>query len=162
MITRALPIIGLAVALSGGAAQASPRSPLGAGLSGAFGHAAGASARAESRMVASTTSTSGYRAASPAPVSTSSDLKPLSDAVGGHTVWKSTPESGVTNYATYKPNPRNPTGFDQVKRADMTGAPHYNKKSKADVPTPHVQSKTTPGGVRPILFRNEVPKSSRR
>lgn len=162
-MNKALPTIGLAIALAAGAAQASPRSPLGAAFSGSVGQAAGSAVRAESRALSTTTSSSsGYRAAPTAPVTPANDLKAVTDAAGSHTVWKATPQSGVTNYATYKPNPRNPTGFDQTARVDLTGKAHHNKKLKTAIATPHVQNKQTPGGVRPVLFPNEVPKSSRK
>lgn len=38
---------------------------------------------------------------------------------------KRNPNTGeVTNYETWKSNPRNPSGFDSVKRYDGVGSPH--------------------------------------
>jgi hypothetical protein len=44
----------------------------------------------------------------------------------------------------------------QVKRVDLEGAPHYNKLTRESVPTPHVQSRDIPGGVRPATPQ-EIP-----
>lgn len=46
----------------------------------------------------------------------------------------------ITNTATYKMNPQNPSGFQEVKRVDRVGVPHNG------VPTPHVHEN---GKVRP-------------
>jgi hypothetical protein len=49
------------------------------------------------------------------------------------------------------------SGFDQAKRVDITGDPHFNKATRQDVPTPHVHEKGVPGGVRPAR-PDEVPQ----
>ena len=81
-------------------------------------------------------------------------LKPDPKAQGPHTTFKTDPKTGkVTKYTTWRPNPRNPTGFDPHKRVDVKpgGRPHRG------VPTPHAQGRRIPGGVRPAR-RNELPK----
>jgi hypothetical protein len=85
-------------------------------------------------------------------------LQPDPKAEGPHTSFKRDPQTGkVSGYAEWQPNPRNPSGFDQAKRVDVTGAPHFNKVTREDVATPHVQEKGVPGGVRPAR-PDEVPK----
>ena len=85
-------------------------------------------------------------------------VKPHPDATGAHTTWKSNPQTGkITRHETYRPNPKNPSGFDKVKSTDLTGAPHVNKSTGASVPTPHTQGKGIPGGVRPAT-PNEIPR----
>jgi len=56
-----------------------------------------------------------------------------------------------------KANPLNPSGFDKVQRYDGIGKGHINKVTKQNVPTPHVNGKSIPGGVRPAN-PNEIPK----
>ena len=60
------------------------------------------------------------------------NLKPDPDAQGAHTTFKRGPDGTIEHYATYKTNPRNPSGFDEVLRYDGVGKPHNN------VPTPHI------------------------
>jgi len=86
---------------------------------------------------------------------------PDENAKGAHTVIKRHKETGkITNYVTYEPNPNNPSGFQEIQRTD-TGAvtPHedYNKKTKENIPTPHIHGKDILGGVRPAND-NELPK----
>ena len=77
-----------------------------------------------------------------------SNLKPESSAKGDHTTFKRDVKTGkVTHYATYKKNPLNPSGFDEVLRFDGVGGAHVNKLTLADIPTPHIHGKTIPGGV---------------
>lgn len=84
-------------------------------------------------------------------------LKPVQNAGGEHCTFKRDPVTGkITGYAEWKPNARNPSGFDEVKRVDVTGGPHTNKATKEKVPTPHVHGKDIPGGVRPAQ-PDEVP-----
>ncbi len=45
---------------------------------------------------------------------------PVQGAEGPHSVVKRDASGNVTNTATYAPNPQNPTGFDEVKRVDVT------------------------------------------
>lgn len=81
-------------------------------------------------------------------------LKPDPKAQGPHTTFKTDPKTGkVTKYTTWRPNPRNPTGFDPHKRVDVKpgGRPHRG------VPTPHAQGRRIPGGVRPAR-KNELAK----
>ena len=48
-------------------------------------------------------------------------LKPDLNAQGDHTVFKRGPDGSINKYATYKQNPKNPTGFDEVLRFDSVG-----------------------------------------
>jgi hypothetical protein len=85
-------------------------------------------------------------------------LKPDPSAQGAHSTFKMDPTTGrVTGHAEWQPNPRNPSCFDQAKRVDVTGAPHYNKVTGERVPTPHTHGKDIPGGVRPAT-PDEVPR----
>lgn len=83
-------------------------------------------------------------------------LSPIGEAVGPHTTLKRGADGRVTNYATYKPNPRNPSKFDEVKRVDLKGKAHYDKKTRKVVRTPHVHEKG--GEVRPARAE-EIPRS---
>ena len=84
-------------------------------------------------------------------------LKPNSSATGAHSTFKVDPKTGkITNYATWKPNPKNPSGFDEVIRYDGVGDPHYNKVTQEYL-MPHVHDKTTPGKVR-APYSDEIPK----
>jgi hypothetical protein len=77
--------------------------------------------------------------------------EPVKDAVGEHSTWKTNGDGKITKYETWQPNPKNPSGFDSVKRVDTQyGNPHLHvdKTTKQPVPTPHVHEK---GGVRPAL-----------
>jgi RHS repeat-associated protein len=81
-------------------------------------------------------------------------LKPDPKAQGPHSTFKTDPKTGkVTGYTTWTPNPSNPSGFDPRKRVDVKsgGRPHRG------VPTPHVQGRRIPGGVRPAR-KYELPK----
>ena len=59
-------------------------------------------------------------------------LKPSSEATGDHSSFKTDGSGKTTNTATYKQNSKNPSGFDEVKRVDVTGKAHNG------VNTPHV------------------------
>jgi len=74
---------------------------------------------------------------------------PVKGAEGPHSVPRPGPGQPVKGYATYKPNPKNPTGFDEEKRVDVVGKPHDG------VPTPHVVEPGKP--VRPAR-PDELPK----
>ncbi|MFC5401677.1 RHS repeat domain-containing protein [Cohnella soli] len=101
---------------------------------------------------------SGISSGSPNTGKGKNNLKSDPNATGDHTTFKRDPKTNeITNYETYKSNPQNPNGFDKVQRYDGVGASHYNKVSKQNVPTPHVNSKSVPGGVRPAT-KNEMPK----
>ena len=75
-------------------------------------------------------------------------LKPDVAADGAHTVFRRGGNGEVKNYSTFTPNPKNPTGFDLYKRFDRYGGTHMNKVTNQRVPTPHIHSRTTAGGVR--------------
>jgi hypothetical protein len=85
------------------------------------------------------------------------NLKPDSRAEGPHTTFKRSPDTGkVTNYETWKPNPKNPTGFDSEKRYDGIGSPHYDPVTQEYL-MPHIHDKTVPGKLRaPIPW--EIPR----
>lgn len=44
----------------------------------------------------------------------------------------------ISNYATYSPNSKNPSGFQELKRVDIIGRSHRNPDGTV-VPTPHVK-----------------------
>ena len=76
-------------------------------------------------------------------------MTPDPNAKGPHSTWKADGDGRVKGYAEWKPNSRNPSGFDKVKRVDLQGGSHYNKATGQDVPTPHTHGPNIPGGVRP-------------
>ncbi len=87
-------------------------------------------------------------------------VEPIKDADASHTTWKADPETGeITRHETWKPNSRNPSGWDKVQSTDLKGAPHINKKTGKAIPTPHTQGKNIPGGVRPANS-GEIPKGN--
>jgi uncharacterized protein RhaS with RHS repeats len=88
----------------------------------------------------------------------SNNLKPDSNAQGPHSTFKRDGDGNLTNHAEWQPNPRNPSGFDEAKRIDLVGDPHYNKISGQEVQTPHTHGKDIPGGVRPAK-PEEIPGS---
>jgi RHS repeat-associated protein len=59
-------------------------------------------------------------------------LEPSSETSGDHSSFKTDKDGNITNTATYKSNPQNPSGFDEVKRVDVKGKAHNG------VNTPHV------------------------
>jgi RHS repeat-associated protein len=75
------------------------------------------------------------------------NLKPDPAAGGAHSTVKRGPDGATSNYGTYEPNPKNPSGFQEVKRVDVTGRPHRNPDGTI-VPTPHVKEAGAKG-VRP-------------
>jgi hypothetical protein len=78
-------------------------------------------------------------------------LKPVKEAAGPHSTFKRNQQGKVSGHAEWKPNSKNPSGFDQVKRTDTQyGNPHThrNKVTGENVPTPHTHGKDIPGGVR--------------
>lgn len=101
--------------------------------------------------------TGGAKAAGGAGGRGANNLKSDPAAQGPHSTFKTDPQGRVTGHAEWQPNPRNPSGFDEVKRVDMMGDPHYNKVTGERVPTPHVHEMGTPGGVRPAR-PDEVPR----
>jgi len=91
-------------------------------------------------------------------------LKPDEDAKGDHSTFKRDDNGDIYKYETYE---KTDTGHDNpVKRFDggkpdgSPGAPHRNKQTKEKVPTPHIQGKKIPGGVRPAK-PNEIPNNKR-
>jgi RHS repeat-associated protein len=89
---------------------------------------------------------------------TKNKLEPNPDADGPHTSYKRGADGKISGYETYKrSDARNPNPWTSEKRVDVTGAPHYNKVTGKDVPTPHVQGRDIPGGVRPAESW-EIPK----
>lgn len=84
------------------------------------------------------------------------NIKPNMNASGDHSVFKINPNTGkVTNYKTYKQNPLNPSGFDEIIGYDGIGMPHKNKVTGESL-MPHMHDKTVSGGVR-RPFSWEIP-----
>ncbi|WP_218160095.1 polymorphic toxin-type HINT domain-containing protein [Actinacidiphila alni] len=68
-------------------------------------------------------------------------LRPDPRAEGPHVTFRRDASTGkVAHYAewTEQTNPRNPAPWEQVKRVDMQGVPHYDKVTGDSIPTPHV------------------------
>ena len=66
-------------------------------------------------------------------------LEPDKTAQGDHSTFRTDSQTGkTTNTATYEKNPRNPNGFQETKRVDVTGGGHKHSKTGENVPTPHV------------------------
>jgi RHS repeat-associated protein len=92
----------------------------------------------------------------------SNKLQPDKEATGDHTTYKRDENGNVYKYQEWSKNDKNPNGFDAGKRYDggkangQPGAPHVNKTTGEAVPTPHVQGKDIPGGVRPAKSE-EIP-----
>ncbi len=81
-------------------------------------------------------------------------LKPDSKAEGPHSTSRRDGDGNVTHHAEWKPNDKNPSGYDQVKRVDTQYAkPHEHN----NIPTPHAHDKTAPSGVRPTK-QDELPR----
>ena len=81
-------------------------------------------------------------------------LAPDPDAVGPHTTFSRDPVTGeITHYATWEPNPYPdyPSDWIQSSHYDGVGRAHFNKVTGDYVPTPHVQGRGIPGGVRPAV-----------
>ena len=85
----------------------------------------------------------------------SNHLKPNPDATGNYSSFRRGSDGKITNTTTYKQNPKNPSGFDEVKRVDKVGASHKNKSGQ-EIPTPHVHDKAIKD-VRPARL-DELPK----
>ena len=86
-------------------------------------------------------------------------FKPDPKASGDHSVFRRNETGQISKYETYKSNPRNPTGFDSMKRVDTQySSPHthVNKITGNSIPVPHVHGKKIPGGVR-SPFPGELP-----
>ena len=81
-------------------------------------------------------------------------LEPDQNAGGNHSALKRNKDGKITGTATYKKNPKNPTGFDEEKRVDVEGKAHFDKKSGKEIPTPHVKEGKK---VRPAK-KEELPK----
>jgi hypothetical protein len=90
------------------------------------------------------------------------------EATGAHTTFKRDNSGYIYQYQSWQPNtnPNYPKPFVPGPRFDGglpnggAGAPHFNKKLGVDVPTPHINDKTIPGGVRPAL-PSELPRNPR-
>jgi hypothetical protein len=81
-------------------------------------------------------------------------LGPDPSAQGAHSTFKRGADGRTSNYATYDPNPKNPSGFQEAKRVDVTGRSHRNPDGSI-VPTPHVKEAGSKG-VRPAR-QEELP-----
>jgi len=82
-------------------------------------------------------------------------LQPDSSAEGAHSVFKRGEDGNISNTATCEPNSNNPSGYQEVKRVDVTGEAHTNPDG-ATIATPHVKE-AGQKGVRPAL-PEELPK----
>lgn len=82
-------------------------------------------------------------------------LSPDVTAEGDHTNFKRDQSGKISNYATYRRNEKNPSGFQEEKRVDITGREHTNPDGSI-VATPHVHE-TGKKGVRPAA-EGEIPK----
>lgn len=91
-------------------------------------------------------------------------LKANKSAQGSHSTFTRDNKGNVYKYETYEQASSghfNPTKrFDGGKPDGTAGKPHVNKKTGQSVPTPHVQGKTIPGGVR-APKPEEIPNNSR-
>ncbi|MCP5503101.1 MAG: hypothetical protein H7A25_24595 [Leptospiraceae bacterium] len=88
-------------------------------------------------------------------------LKPDPNAEGNHTTFIEDIYGYILKYATYIRNILNPTGYDEVKRVDLFGDEHFNKKINEMIDTPHVHEKGIPGNIRKAN-EEEIPKRNRR
>ena len=77
------------------------------------------------------------------------NLKPELNASGDHSTFRTDATGRVTHYASWKPNPKNPTGFDVTYRFDGIGRAHNG------VPTPHIHDFVANGGraISPRLWQ---------
>ena len=75
-------------------------------------------------------------------------LVPDPHAEGPHTTFRRSQDGEISNFTEWKNNPRNPSGFDEAKRVDVTGGSHWNAQMQQDIPTPHVHDRNAVGGVR--------------
>lgn len=82
-------------------------------------------------------------------------LQPDPQATGEHSTFKRGADGSVSNHAEYKPNAKNPSGFQEVKRVDVSGKAHTNPDGTV-VQTPHVKEAGTKG-VRPAR-PDELPR----
>ncbi len=85
-------------------------------------------------------------------------IGPTPGATGAHSSIKRDENGRITNTATYEPNPKNPSGFQEVKRVDVTGSSH-KAPDGTEVPTPHVHESGTKG-VRPANS-DEIPRDKK-
>ncbi len=96
----------------------------------------------------------------------SNKLAPDPEALGDHSSFARDKDGNIFKYQEFTENPKNPSGFDAGKRFDggkadgLPGKPHIDKNTKQPVPTPHVQGKNVPGGVRPPKS-DELPNNDR-
>ncbi len=71
-------------------------------------------------------------------------LGPDPKAEGPHSTFKADKDGKITNTATYQPNAKNPKGFDESKRVDISGKSHVNPDGTV-VHTPHVHESGVKG-----------------
>lgn len=86
------------------------------------------------------------------------------NAQGDHTVFKRDDNGNIYKYETYEKTSSghfNPTKrFDGGKPDGSPGAPHVNKITQESIPTPHINGKNIPGGVRKPT-PSEIPNNPR-
>jgi RHS repeat-associated protein len=103
---------------------------------------------------------------SPTRVEARSDnkLHPDPDATGDHSTYDKDDNGNTYKHQEWNENSRNPNGFDPGKRFDggkkdgSPGAPHYDRRTGTNTPTPHVNERN--GHVRPPN-NNEIPDNPR-
>ena len=144
----AVALAGGTVSLSGvGATVGVPAATVGGAVAGAGAATAAGGALLMTNGAAN--SSKGYNYGEKTGTKSDNKLKPSSEATGDHSSFKTDGSGKTTNTATYKQNPKNPSGFDEVKRVDVTGKAHNG------VNTPHVQEpKQQVGPARP----DELPR----
>ena len=127
----AVALAGGTVSLSGvGATVGVPATTVGGAVAGAGAATAAGGALLMTNGAAN--SSKGYNYGEKTGTKSDNKLKPSSEATGDHSSFKTDGSGKTTNTATYKQNPKNPSGFDEVKRVDVTGKAHNG------VNTPHV------------------------
>jgi len=127
----AVAIAGGTVSLSGvGATVGGPAAAIGGAVAGAGAATAAGGALLMTNGAAN--SSKGYNYGEKTGTKSDNKLKPSSEATGDHSSFKTDASGKTTNTATYKQNPKNPSGFDEVKRVDVKGKAHSGVK------TPHV------------------------
>ena len=73
--------------------------------------------------------------------------KPDPNAEGAHSTYKRDPKTGeITNYRTWEPNSKNPSGFDEIKGYDGIG--RYHMDVTGENLMPHIHDRSILGGVR--------------
>lgn len=77
-------------------------------------------------------------------------LRPDPNAAGDHTTFRRRDDGVIDKYQEFHLNPKNPNKWDAGRRFDgqQGGSPHHNKVTGKQHSTPHINDRSTPGGVR--------------